>query len=148
MNVQSPAGSYVAALRQGGTNVYDDGFDLSPQNASLPIRIEVNLEGASVEGDVRLGQEKPAANTMVVLVPGPEHRYNPALYKTAITDAKGHFVIRGVAPGVYNAFAWESVLPGAFQNEEFLAKYQSRGKVLNVQAGTRTEVQLNLIQGN
>jgi hypothetical protein len=85
---------------------------------------------------------------MVVLVPMAARRNNPALYKTAVSDDKGHFLIRGVAPGAYTALAWESVLPGAFQNAEFLDKFQSRGRALNVQAGTRSEVQLDLIQGN
>jgi len=73
-------------------------------------------------------------------------RIHPAFYKTALTDEKGHFVIRGVAPGAYTAFAWESVLPGAFQNPEFLGKYQSRGRSLNVQGGARSEIQLELIR--
>jgi hypothetical protein len=85
---------------------------------------------------------------MVVLVPDFLHRNNPAFYKTAVTDDKGHFVIRAVAPGGYTAFAWESVLPSAYQNAEFLEKYQSRGRALNVQAGSRNEIQLDLIQGN
>jgi hypothetical protein len=147
MNVQTPPGAYVAAMTKGSTNVFDDGFDLDKQNAQLPIHIEVDMAGELVEGNVRIGQDKDAANAMVVLVPATR-RNNPALYKTATTDAKGHFVIRGVAPGVYNAFAWESVLPGAYQNEEFLTKNQSRGRVVNVQAGTRSEVLLDLIRSN
>jgi hypothetical protein len=71
-----------------------------------------------------------------------------ALYKTVTTDGKGHFVMRGVAPGAYTIFAWESVLPGAFQNAEFLEKYQSRGRPVNVQGGTRSEIPLDLIQND
>jgi len=81
-------------------------------------------------------------------VPPLNRRNNPALFKTAVTDDKGHFTIRGVAPGLYTALAWESVLPGAYQNAEFLSKYQSRGRTINVQAGIRSETQLELIQGN
>jgi hypothetical protein len=56
--------------------------------------------------------------------------------------------MRGVAPGAYTIFAWESVLPGAFQNAEFLEKYQSRGRPVNVQGGTRSEIPLDLIQND
>jgi hypothetical protein len=146
MNVQTPPSAYIASIQQGGTNVFDDGFNVDAQNADVPIRVEINLAGETVEGNVRVGQTKDAANAMVVLIPAPAHRNNPVLYKTATSDDKGHFIIRGVAPGVYTALAWESVLPGAYQNSDFLEKYQSRGKAVNVQAGTRSEVQLDLIQ--
>ena len=148
MNVQTPPGAYVASILQGSTNVFNDGFSFDTQNADLPIRIEINMAGETVEGNVRITESKDAPNAMVVLVPAPAQRNNPALYKTAVTDDKGHFTIRGVAPGLYTAFAWETVLPGAYQNVEFLDKNQSRGRPLNVQAGTRSEVQLDLIQGN
>jgi hypothetical protein len=148
MNVQTPPGAYIASIQQGGTNVFDEGFNLDAQNAQLPIRIDINMAGESVEGNVKNAQSKDAANAMVVLVPAPARRNNPLLYKTAITDDKGHFLIRSVAPGAYTAMAWESVLPGAYQNADFLEKYQSRGRAVNVQAGTRSEVQLDLIQGN
>jgi hypothetical protein len=81
-------------------------------------------------------------------LPPLNRRNNPALYKTATTDDKGHFIIRGVAPGLYTALAWESVLPGAYQNAEFLDKYQSRGRAINVHAEIRSETQLDLIQRN
>ncbi|HLQ76530.1 MAG TPA: carboxypeptidase regulatory-like domain-containing protein [Terriglobia bacterium] len=148
MNVQTPPGAYVASILQGSTNVFNDGFSFDTQNADLPIRIEINMAGETVEGNVRITESKDAPNAMVVLVPAPAQRNNPALYKTAVTDDKGHFTIRGVAPGLYTAFAWETVLPGAYQNAEFLDKYQSRSRPVNVQAGTRSEVQLDLIQGN
>jgi hypothetical protein len=148
INVLTPAGAYVVSIQQGGTNVFDDGFNIDMQNAQVPIRVEINLAGETVEGNVQTAQKKDAANAMVVLVPPLNRRNNPALYKTAVTDDKGHFVIRGVAPGLYTALAWETVLPGAYQNAEFLDKYQSRGRALNVQAGIRSETQLDLIQGN
>jgi protocatechuate 3,4-dioxygenase beta subunit len=148
MNVVTPPGVYVASIQQGGTNVFDDGFNIDKSNAEVPIRIEINLAGETVEGTVQTAQKKEAANAIVVLVPALDRRTNPALYKTATTDDKGHFIIRGVAPGLYTALAWESVLPGAYQNAEFLEKYVSRGRAINVQAGIRSDTQLDLIQGN
>ena len=148
MNVVTPPGAYVASIQQGGTNAFDDGFEIDKLNADVPIRIEIHLAGETVEGSVQTAQKTDAANAMVVLVPPLNRRNNPALYKTAVTDDKGHFTIRGVAPGLYTALAWESVLPGAYQNAEFLDKYQSRGRILNVQAGIRSDAQLELIQGN
>jgi hypothetical protein len=140
--------AYVASITQGGVNIFDDGFALDAQSAQVPIRIEVNTAGERVEGNVRISQLKDGAGAMVVLVPAPSRRNNPILYRTAVTDDKGHFVIRGVAPGAYTAFAWDTVLPGAYQNAEFLQKYLTRGKAVNVQSGARNEIQLDLIQTN
>jgi len=148
INVQVPPPAYVASVQQAGANIFDDGFNVDAQSAQVPVRIEINTAGETVEGNVRISQLKEAPNAMVVLVPDSSRRNNPAFYETAVTDDKGHFVIRAVAPGAYTAFAWESVLPGAYQNAEFLEKYQSRGRSVTVQAANRTEIQLDLIQGN
>jgi hypothetical protein len=100
-----------------------------------------------VEGNVRVGQTKDAANAMSFCAGAGSSKQSRAV-QDRNQRREGHFLIRGVAPGVYTALAWESVLPGAYQNSDFLEKYQSRGKAVNVQAGTRSEVQLDLIQGN
>jgi hypothetical protein len=146
MNVQVPAPAYVESIQQGGSNVYDDGFLVEARSAQVPLRVEIHAAGETVEGDVRVSQLKEAPNAVVVLVPESSRRNNPSLYRTTVTDGKGHFVLRGVAPGSYTAFAWESVVPGAYQNAEFLEQYQTRGRSLNVQAGNRSDVQLDLIQ--
>jgi len=97
---------------------------------------------------VRIDQLKDAPNVNVVLVPAASKRNNPSFYKTAVTDEKGHFVIRGVAPGTYTIFAWDFILPGAWQNVDFVQKYQSRGRPLTIQAGSRNDIQLELIRTN
>jgi protocatechuate 3,4-dioxygenase beta subunit len=142
-----PAGAYVASIQQGGKNVFDEGFTADTQEAQAPIRVEINMGGETVEGNVRTAL-KEAPNAMVVLVPEAARRNNPAFYKAGLTDDKGHFIIRGVAPGAYTIFAWESVLPGAYQNAEFLEKNLSRGRALTVQGGTRSDITLDLIRTN
>jgi hypothetical protein len=148
MNIAGlPTTAYVASILQGGIDVFDDGFAVDTQESQPPIRVEINANGETLEGNVRVSGLKEAPNANVVLVP-TAHRNNPAFYKTTLTDAMGHFVLRGVAPGAYTIFAWESVLPGAYQNADFLEKYQSRGRPVNVQGGARSEIQLELIRGN
>jgi hypothetical protein len=118
-----PQASYVASIQQGGVNIYDDGFDVDTRSAQVPIRVEVNTAGEIVEGNVRINQLKDAASVNVVLVPSAARRSNPAFYRTTMTDDKGHFVIRGVAPGTYTIFAWDFALPGAWLNPDFVQKY-------------------------
>ena len=148
MNIAGlPPTAYVASVQQGGIDVFDDGFTVDTQESQPPIRVEISGAGETVEGNVRISGLKEAPNANVVLVP-TAHRNNPAYYKTTLTDAMGHFVLRGVAPGAYTIFAWESILPGAYQNADFIEKYQSRGRPVNVQGGARSEIQLELIRPN
>ncbi|HZI50436.1 MAG TPA: carboxypeptidase-like regulatory domain-containing protein, partial [Terriglobia bacterium] len=70
-------------------------------------------------------------------VPEARRRSNRALYVSAISDASGRFTLRGVAPGDYKVFAWESIPAFAHVNAAFLAKHEDRGKLVRVgQQGT------------
>jgi len=145
VTVPSP-NAYVASIQQGGANIYDEGFSVDTQSGESPVRIEVNTAGEKIEGNVRVSSLKDAPNAMVVLVPSAPHRNNPVFYKTTVADDKGHYSISGVAPGSYSLFAWDSVLPSAWLNAEFLQKYEGRGKSLSVQVASRNDVDLELVQ--
>jgi hypothetical protein len=140
-----PPTAYISEMRMAGVNVFDDGVNLNTREKQASIQIVVNAAGEVVEGTVQRNDSKPAADATVVLVPAPSRRQNPALYKTAITDEAGRFVLRGIAPGQYTIFAWEYVLNGAWQNADFMEKNQSRGRSVNVIQG-RNEIQLDLIR--
>jgi hypothetical protein len=142
---QLPATTYLSDVRQGGTSVYDNGLTIGNQ-ASEPIEILVNTNAGSIQGSVLGPDQKPVPSTTVVLVPQESRRQNPALYKTARTDAQGHFVINTVPPGPYTLFAWESVLTGAWQNAEFLRSYADRGVPVSVSAAERANVEVGLIR--
>jgi protocatechuate 3,4-dioxygenase beta subunit len=138
-----PATAYVADIRQGGTSVMDNGF-IHDQSAT-PIQIVIDTNGITLQGTVVNADGKPAANATVVLVPPQARRQNALLYKNATTNEAGTFTLRGVSPGPYTIFAWESVPPTAWQNAEFLAKYEARGRQINLSATSVAEVQLNVI---
>ena len=98
-----------------------------------------------MQGTVLNADGKPAANATVVLVPPQSRRQNALLYRNVTTNETGTFTLRGVPPGPYTIFAWESVPPTAWQNAEFIARYEGRGKQFNVSAGSVAEIQLNVI---
>jgi hypothetical protein len=138
-----PATAYVADIRQGGTSVMDNGF-VHDQSAT-PIQIVVDANGVTLQGTVVNGDGKPSANATVVLVPPQARRQNALLYKNATTNENGTFTLRGLLPGTYTIFAWESVPPTAWQNAEFLARFEARGRQINLSATSVAEVQLNVI---
>jgi hypothetical protein len=139
------ANSYLADIRQGATSIFDNGLTVG-REAANPLEVVVNTNGGSVEGTVLGADRTPVPRTTVVLVPATSRRQNSALYKFTQTDVQGHFAITGVAPGSWKAFAWESVQPGAYQNSEFMQKYEGRGTGVAVTAGNRSNADVTLIR--
>lgn len=133
--------AYVADIRQGGGSVLDTGFIVDP--LASPLQVLINGSGATLDGYVQTTDRKPAVNATVTLVPPVSRRETAQRYKVTVTDEFGRFSMRGVAPGTYKLFAWESILPTAWQNSDFLAKYEEQGRPVSVPSNG--DVQLNLI---
>jgi hypothetical protein len=82
-----------------------------------------------------------------VLIPDLALRGNSLLYKSAQTDAKGQVVIRGVAPGEYQIFAWKRPPPAAaVQDPRFMSTYFGRGATVKVTAGASTQTSILAMQ--
>jgi hypothetical protein len=137
--------AYVADVQQGGVSVYDSGLMVGADPAA-PIEVLVRSDGGSIEGATIGTDQKPVAGQMVVLVPEPARRQNPALYRIAAADAQGHFSIARVGPGAYKLFAWDSVLPGAYLSGVFLQRYESQGSDVTVRAGGKATVDVRVIR--
>lgn len=140
-----PATAYVADIRQGSLSIYDNGFSVGNE-AVNPIQILVNTNGGSLEGTVAESDRKPVPAATVVVVPATDRRRNPALYRTVRSDTQGHFIFTAVPPGQYKVFAWENVPLEAWQNAEFLARYEQRGVSVTVNPGTRVTAETGLIR--
>jgi len=139
-----PPGTYVADVRQGGASVYDRGIEVATSQVN-PIEVLINTNGATIEGSVtRNGQPAPSGMT-VVLIPPDDRRQNPALYKTATSNAQGNFVMNAVPPGQYKLFAWESIPSTAYQNADFMKAFEDRGVTVSVAAGARLSQAVPLI---
>jgi hypothetical protein len=136
-------GAYIQDIRQSGRSIYDSG--LSVGGGPAEVEFVINTKGATVNGTVLNAAQRPFASAQVALVPHESRRQNPALYKTAISDAAGNFTISGVAPGEYKLFAWEYVPATAWMNPDFLSRHEARGQSITLASGSPVEAHVILI---
>jgi hypothetical protein len=136
-----PENAFVSDIRIGSTSVYDTGFELSSASDPLQVVIDTAMAG-TVDVTVRTPDGRPGPRATVALVPSEERRQNPMRYKVGTTDNEGHLTLRGVPPGSYAAFAWESIPETAWLNKEFLAKYQAQGTAVSVEPDAQINLQL------
>jgi hypothetical protein len=140
-----PANMYIADIRQAGKSLYADASLTVTGESAAPVEVIVSTGASQIQGTVRHNTGAPVVAS-VTLVPQINRRQNPMLYKRTTSTANGEFMLRGIAPGEYKIFAWESILSGADENAEFLSKYENLGKSITITTGTAlNDVQINLI---
>src|SRR5262252_1686411 len=93
-----PRNAYVKMARYSGTDVMNEGLRLDRQ-PSGPLDILISTNTGIADGVVQNDKQEASVNVTVVLIPDAERRSRFDLYRTASTDATGHFHIEGIAPG-------------------------------------------------
>jgi hypothetical protein len=139
-----PRTFYVKTARLGPVDVLKDGLRVDRQ-PTIPLELVISANTGTVDATVMNDRQEPSINTTFVLVPDADRRSRIDLFRTGSTDATGRLRIDGVPPGTYKAFAWENVEPGAWQDPEFLRRYEERGKPLTVNENSSTAVDLRVI---
>jgi protocatechuate 3,4-dioxygenase beta subunit len=139
-----PEDFYLYAVRLSGDDVLESGLNVSRKQPPGLLEVLVSPNGGRVEGLV-LKDDKPFSGATVTLIPESDRRKQERLYKSTTTDQNGQFSLRGIAPGDYKLFAWETIEEGAYQDPESLRPYEERGKPIHVDEGSRLNSQLQLI---
>ena len=121
---------YVEDMRQGGSSIYDTGFEIRGRNPDS-IQVIVKSGAGTYDGTLQDASGKAVTGGIVALVPATR-RQNDALYFMGRSDSTGAFSIRGIAPGDYKMFAWDVMPPGANTNAAFLEKYEERGIAVTI----------------
>lgn len=109
-----------------------------------PLRIVLAANGAQVSGMV--GDEGQPRQATVVLVPvEAELRPSPYAYRFSSTDSRGAFTFKGVRPGGYRLFAFESIAPFAWMDPNTLNGVENLGQHLVVKESERLTLQIKPI---
>jgi len=139
-----PRNAYVKMARYSGTDVMNEGLRLDRQ-PSGPLDILISTNTGIADGVVQNDKQEASVNVTVVLIPDAERRSRFDLYRTASTDATGHFHIEGVAPGDYHVFSWENVENGAWQDPDFIRQFEDRGKPIRINESGTSNIELRVI---
>jgi hypothetical protein len=102
--------------------------------AGAPPVLTLNMSSGvgEVTGRLTTDSQTSPEGTMVVLVPPDDKRTQQDLYRTALVDAAGAFTVKAVPPGDYSMYAFDTVEPGAWQDPEFLARFDGKAKKITV----------------
>jgi hypothetical protein len=66
-------------------------------------------------------------------------------YKSATTDGKGSFSLKGVAAGEYKMLAWDDIEPDAYLDPEFVKQFAVRATSVSLKENDRQNVTLKAI---
>ncbi|PYT28510.1 MAG: hypothetical protein DMG57_14575 [Acidobacteria bacterium] len=139
-----PDYSYIKAIRLSGRNVLDSTIDFTGGVAGN-LDIVLGADAGQAEGLVFDAVDQPVSGAIVALVPDTAHRGTRGRYKSATTDQYGRFDLKGIAPGDYKLFAWEDIEDGAYEDSEFLKRFEERGEPASIRERSHTSYQLKLI---
>jgi len=134
---------FLKSLAAGGRDATDSGFTVGGGTTALDL--VASADGAVAEGVAINRKDEPVADAVVVAVPEARLRTHPDRYRRAVTDQAGRFTLRGLAPGDYMLFAWESVDGEAYYDPEFLKRYEGQGRAVHLVEGERKSVQLRAV---
>jgi Carboxypeptidase regulatory-like domain len=138
-------GWYMKSVLNGGRDVNDAGITVNGGTVVLDLVASAN--GGVADGVVADSKGEPAANAVVVAVPEARMRGRVDHYRKTVSDQTGHFSLRGLRPGDYTIFAWESVEGEAYYSSDFVKTYEGQGTTLHVSDGDHKSMQVPLIPG-
>jgi hypothetical protein len=134
---------FVKSVATGGRDVSESGFNVGGGVTTLDLVASTN--GASLEGVVTNAAGEPVADSVLVALPETRLRRLPDHYRKTASDQSGRFRLRGLPPGDYTIFAWESVEGEAYFNPGFIRSFEGQGKVVHVSEGQRVSLQVKVI---
>lgn len=141
-----PKNMYVKSVHFGSQDVTRSGFTIAAEKGAAPFEILLNNGPAEVTGVVADAEGKPAQGSTVALVPDPPGSGRDERYATSRTDQYGRFTLKGVVPGKYNAYAWDVIEVDAYQDPDFLKKFDGRSTKIELQERDSKTLNLPLIR--
>ena len=141
----SPVNYYIKEVRFGGTEALNTPINI-PAGATEMLEIVLSPRVAQVDGTVNDEKGQPVQGVQAVLVPDA-HRDRFELFRAVTTGPDGRFTIRGVSPGDYKLYAWESIESFGYYDPELLKRDEAKGQRIKIQESDKTTVTVKMIPG-
>ena len=138
-----PPGYYVKDARIEHADALDRPMIVSgPATGSLSVVL--SSKGGQVEGVVVDTRRRVVSGIRAVLVP-VRRPARVDLYRTAITDQSGRFIVRGIPPGDYKVLAWEAIESFEYFDEDLLRRSEQDGASVRIAESSRERVEVTVI---
>jgi hypothetical protein len=142
-----PAGTYLIGGRLGSVDVLNGPF-APGEDERNSLQLQLGSTPGRVSGVVLDVQGKPYAGAVTALVPDESRRGRSDLYFSIPTDQNGRFSFNSVPPGSYRIFAWDEIPTGAYQDPDYIRRFEARGKPVAVQQSGSVEIEVNVTPNN
>ncbi|PYS47592.1 MAG: hypothetical protein DMG13_27505 [Acidobacteria bacterium] len=139
-----PNDTYVKAARQGKTDILETPITIVAESAAS-LEVRLGSDGGRIDTAILDGENRAVSGARVVLVPDVVRRHRPDQYRVRTSTDDGRVTLRGIPPGDYKLFAWESIEPNAYLNADYLHNYDGVGLPVRIGPGQNGPVQLRLI---
>ena len=130
-----PPGAYLADVLQGNRSILNGVLKVSEVSRE-PLDVVLARDGGTIRGIVRSVRGSPIAFAQAVLVSPSQHRLQT---QTIRADYSGRFSFENVSPGNYKLYSWLTLPLNAWQNAEFMKKYDAMGTPVTVEPQKTTE---------
>lgn len=143
MRVAPQNGFYLKSVRIGEQEFPNGRVDLTGGPAAITVLLGTDV--GQVEGTVHNESGEPVARARVTLIPMGVHLGREDLERYAFSNDEGGFTLRSVAPGSYEAFAWEDVPIGAPQDPDFRKPFEKQGISVTLASSGHQTIDLQVI---
>jgi hypothetical protein len=135
-----PQDFYLKSVQVAGHEVANT--DVIIGGRHTPVDLLLSAAGGHIEGATLNDKKEAVGGSYVLLVPDAE-KINADLIRSLRADAKGKFVLPGVAPGNYKLFAFEDIEINEIMNQpELLKAYDVNAQLVKVEEGGKYTVEI------
>jgi hypothetical protein len=145
-----PNGLSLKAVRVGGVDVTDTGFNVKPNENVSGIEIELTSHPTQVSGQVADSRGAAVKDCTVVIFARDERKWEGAsrYIRTSRPDAEGRFTVNGLPQGDYHVVAVDAIDPGEASDPEFLGRMRDKAASFSLNEGETRVLDLKLTAGS
>jgi protocatechuate 3,4-dioxygenase beta subunit len=137
-------GCYLKTATANGQDILDQGLQISSGTFPSPIELVYSTNSATIDGTVVRADGSLVPGAEVVLIPDRQQASSFSHYREKPTDQYGHFTIRGVVPGNYHVYSWQST-DFDYRDREFLKPFEQKAQALSIGENEKKSLQLSML---